>query len=103
MTNEWRLVSDDGSTRRYELELDEHQTLVRTEFYAADTFYGANKALRDESDGHRFGDGQIVASIPMAVWAESLALPMKEGDVPWVRRFLNDADNRAYRTFRGRV
>lgn len=103
----WRLVYDDGvGTRKYERdapEFGEWATLEKTEFYAADTFYGANQALLNESAGQRFGDFQMVASVPMTVWANELAQPIKEEDWRYIKRFLNDGENRAYRTFRGKV
>jgi hypothetical protein len=103
MSDDWELVYDDGLVAKWERDLNEHQTEVRTVCYAAPAFYGINEALRNESEGKPFGDGQVVASFPMSVWADQLAQPIREGDDAYVRRFLNDVDNRAYRTFRGKV
>lgn len=63
----------------------------------------ANERLRNDSDGKRFGDGQIVASIPLAKYYRDI-LPMKQaGDTTGIKRYLNDPDNRKLRTFRGNI
>lgn len=50
----------------------------------------------------RWGDGKIVASIPMTVYAELIANG-RDKDQAFMRRWLNDPDNRKYRTFLGKV
>lgn len=50
----------------------------------------------------RWGDGKIVASIPMSIYAEFLASG-KINDQAFMRRWLNDRDNRKYRVRPGRV
>lgn len=100
----WTLVSDDPvlGVRRYEDDLGDY-TIVKTEFYARDEFFERNKQLRNESDGKRFGTMQRVASIPLHVWARVLAPAQKQGDDKYIRKWLNNSDNEAVRTFKGRV
>ena len=63
----------------------------------------ANKALYNLSDGvPHFGDGKRVASIPIVVWDELTRLGIADDPVA-LRAWLNDADNRAFRTLPGRV
>lgn len=50
----------------------------------------------------RWGDGKIVASIPAIVHAELLASG-KYRDQAYMRRWLNDPDNKKYRIFQGKV
>lgn len=50
----------------------------------------------------RWGDGKIVASIPNTIYAELLASG-KYKDEAYMKRWLNDPDNRKYRTFLGKV
>lgn len=50
----------------------------------------------------RWGDGQHVAHIPAVVWAQFV----KEGkhtDRAFIKSWLNDPDNRAFRTRPGRI
>lgn len=66
-----------------------------------------NKALYNETRSG-WGDGQRVASIPTVVW-ESLihkGIVTASGqvlDMPRFKAFLNDPDNRAFRTRPGRI
>ena len=62
-----------------------------------------NRRLLDDSDGKRFGeDGRIVGRIPMNVLYQN-ADRLRDGDKDWMKWFLNDPENRMYRTFRGRI
>lgn len=50
----------------------------------------------------RWGDGKCVARLPLTIWADL----KKKGvidDQKALRRFLNDPDNRVFRTFPGRI
>ena len=100
----WRLVSDDPylGVRRYVLDMGD-QEVWKTEYYAKDAFFEANQAEFRESDGHKFGEGKRVASIPMHIWARQIAPAQQNGDDGYIKKWLNDLDNRAYRTFKGRV
>lgn len=50
----------------------------------------------------RWGEGKLVASIPMSVYAELLASGKIKDDA-YMRRWLNDRDNRKYRVRPGRI
>jgi hypothetical protein len=61
----------------------------------------ANKALYNLSDGvPRFGDGKRVASIPMVIYMELKRQGIAQ-DEKKLRQWLNDPDNRAFRTLPG--
>ena len=67
-------------------------------------------ALIDQNVAHqnaqtrldRWGDGKVVARIPMSVYAELLGSG-KSQDSAYMRRWLNDPDNRKFRTRLGRI
>lgn len=65
-----------------------------------------NKRLLDESDGKRFGDGRVVGRIPLNMLFDphsELATKIREGDRDHMKWFLNNSDNRMFRTFRGQI
>ena len=103
----WRLVSHDPLTGRLveEYEIDEKTTIVRTRYWApvAEAFAERNRQALNDSYGVPFGDGKVVASIPMHVWAREIAPARRNGDDRYIRKWLNDPDNRVFRIFRGRV
>lgn len=72
------------------------QTLV-------DPLLEANKIAYDESDGKTWGDGKVVASIPLDMYFRELVPAKKNGDTAFIKRWLNDPDHRAFRTFKGQI
>jgi len=61
----------------------------------------ANRELYNLSDGiPRFGDGKRVASIPMVIYMELVRQGITK-DQKKFRQWLNDPDNRAFRTLPG--
>lgn len=63
----------------------------------------ANKQALNDSDGKRFGDGQIVGRIPLNILYRDVAPYMQQGDKDFLKWFLNRDENRPYRTFRGKI
>lgn len=62
-----------------------------------------NQRLRnDQTSLDRWGDGKVVAKIPMTEYAKLLA-DKRIHDQAYLRRWLNDPENRKYRTRLGRV
>lgn len=62
-----------------------------------------NRRLLDESQTQRFGDGRVVARVPLNVFYRDFASRLKDGDEDFMKSWLNNGDNRPYRTFRGKV
>jgi len=50
----------------------------------------------------RWGDGRVVASVPMSIYSQWVA-EGKDKDDAFLKRWLNDPENRKFRRFRGRV
>lgn len=61
-----------------------------------------NRALQNENRPQGWGEGQRVASIPVTVW-EGLMRDGTADDPKKLKVWLNDPDNRAFRTRLGRV
>ena len=68
-----------------------------------DAIVDANKELFNASEGQRWGEGRLVANIPMGQYFKKFMPARKNGDDAYIKRLLNDADNRAWRTFKGRI
>lgn len=91
-----------SGTRVWEYEY-EKATIRKTEWYGEARFMEEAASLRKESDGQRFGDGKVVASVPMHVWAREIAPRVKDGNQSSLKRWLNASENAGFRTFRGKV
>lgn len=69
-------------------------------------FLEDNRRSFDDSASQRFGDGKIVASIPLNVMFDpkfQIAEKLREGDKDHLKWFLNRSDNRMFRRFRGQL
>lgn len=98
-------VSSDGLRRHYVYWVDRENGVGfrKTENIVEAELLERNRESLNESQGQRFGDGKVVASIPLNVFYRDLAPRLKHGDEDYVKWFLNNEQNRPYRTFRGRV
>lgn len=101
---EWQLLpSSDPLTRKWIMAVDENNFVVKTETLAPSLIAESNAEDLKASDGKRFGDGQVVARIPLGLFYGQLLEPVKQRDQRYLRKFLNDRDNRWMRTFRGQL
>jgi hypothetical protein len=81
-------------------------TFRKTENLVEEQLLASNKAELNASYGKRFADDPIgtkMASIPLNIFYRDFAARLKEGDGDYVKWWLNNEQNRPYRTFRGRV
>ena len=105
---EFEKFSDDGLRRHYVYWIDKAKGLGfrKTENLIEEELIARNQEDLKDSYGKRFSDDAIgtkMASIPLNVFYRDLAPRLKEGDTDYVKWFLNNEQNRPYRTFRGRV
>lgn len=63
----------------------------------------SNKAAFNDSADKRWGDGKVVASVDLPTYWNKLVPARLNGDDAYLKRWLNDSDNRAYRTFKGTI
>lgn len=98
-------VSSDGLRRHYVYWVDKANGVGfrKTENLVESDLLAVNKQRFDDSQTERFGDGKVIASIPLNVFYRDFAKRLKEGDDDFTKWWLNNSDNRPYRTFRGRV
>jgi hypothetical protein len=100
--------SSDGLRRHYVYWVDKANGVGfrKTENLVEDELIARNQDSLNESYGKRFSDdavGTKVASIPLNVFYRDFAKRLKEGDSDFVKWWLNNQQNRPYRTFRGRI
>jgi len=62
-----------------------------------------NSEQEADSINRTFGDGKVVASIPMPVFMEKLGEAVAQKDRKFIKRFLNDSNYKKFRTFHGNI
>lgn len=102
---EWEGTSSDGLRVHYIHWVDRERGIFfrKTENLAEPALLDQNKQLFDDSQTKRFGDGKVVARVPLNVFYRDVASRLKDGDEDFMKWFCNHEQNRPYRTFRGRV
>lgn len=102
---EFEGYSQDGMRRHYVYWVDKANGtgFRKTENAIEAEILESNRQRFNDSHGQRFGDGKVVASIPLNVFYRDFASRLKEGDTDFMRWWLNSEQNRPYRTFRGKV
>ena len=100
---DWELINYDPNTGRTIWKYsDGNKTHIRTD-YPVENLIKQNSQELNNSDNQRFGDGKRVASIPLNVFQQKLQDAQAQGDSKYISRWLNDSDNRAFRTFKGNI
>lgn len=101
---DWTLFDYDARTGRqvWQLQNPDGSVTFRTD-YPAQATVDINAAQRNMARKDWLGDYHQIASIPLNVFYDQLGQASREGDDKFVSRWLNDSDNRAWRTKDGRV
>ena len=100
---EWLLINHDVKTGRSVWKCyDGNKIHFRTD-YPVNNIISENAEILNNSCGQKFGDGKRVASIPLNVFYDKIATAHNEGDEKYINKWLNDGDNRAFRTFEGNL
>lgn len=99
----WKMVEDNESYRRWEIDLGD-RIVLRTEHKNTDKLLADNQRIFNENDGKRWKDGQVVGSVPMNMYFQSgLAEASKQRDIKYIRRWWDDPDHRKFRKFKGTI
>jgi hypothetical protein len=101
---EWTLVDHDLHMKRtvWARSNPDGSTTYRTD-YAVDDTIEANKTMQRDAEKGWKGDWHKVASVPLGVYYDKLHEAVMQDDMAHVSKFLNDIDNRLFRTKLGRV
>ncbi len=106
MDGDWMLFSYDPATGRTVWIMEEgDKTHVRTDYPVA-SLIDANAQQRNMADKSWKGDWHHIASVPLNLLHDEntgLLEAVTQGDDKHVSRWLNDADNRAWRVKEGAV
>jgi hypothetical protein len=101
---DWTLVDyDHASGRSVWSYFDGENQHYRTD-YPVDSLIEQNTSVRNGISSGWKGDYHLIASVPLnTAYDSGLVDAMTQKDDAFVSRFLNDSDNRAWRTKDGRV
>lgn len=100
---EWQLVKQTPFERVWLMAVDENNFVAKRETIAHSLQAEANAVDYNASEGKRWGEGQVMARVPLDIYYRDV-LPRKlAGDTAGLKRYWNDPDNRWMRTFKGRV
>ena len=101
---DWELFSYDQQTGRqvWEIRNPDGSTTHRTDYPVQPTV-DINQAQRNLGQSNWKGDYHQIASIPLNVFYDQLGQASREGDDKHISKWLNDSDNRAWRTKEGTV
>jgi hypothetical protein len=101
---DWTLFSSDikrGKTVWVRTEPDGSHT-YRTDYDVTRTIE-TNREQRNISGNSWSGDYHMIASVPLNVFHDQLAEASRQGDEKFISKWLNDSNNRAWRTKDGNV
>lgn len=104
-SGDWKLFEEvpELGIRRYCMEVDGVR-IIKTEMpKVVQDLMRMNAEQRAESRGTRWGDGAVVARIPLNIYFNELAEAANVGDDKYVNKWLNDADHAAFRTREGKL
>lgn len=62
-----------------------------------------NVATMNNNAGKRWGDGQIVAKIPLGFYGKYIMPAKQNGDEKYIKKILEDSDYSKFRSFPGKI
>lgn len=101
---EFEGYSADGMRRHYIFWVDRENGVAfrKTENITEVDLLEMNQEEFKDSQTKRFGDMPKVASIPLNRFYSDFSSRLKEGDKDYVKWWLNNDENKPFRTFRGK-
>lgn len=99
----WEIYEITDTYRRSRLEMEPGKFIIRTEYFADEQLIEENKEAFNESEGKRWGNGQIVARVPLNKLYQDVIPHIRDGDKDHLKWWLNSEQARPFRTFKGTV
>ncbi len=100
---DFELITYDPKTGRSVWRMYDGARYVYRTDYPVTNLVSENAAVRNSAERVWRGDWHRVASVPLNIFHEQLAPAIQQSDDGYLSRWLNDGDNRAFRTKDGRV
>lgn len=103
---DWEVFEITPSFRKSRLWISDDQYIVRTEYLADEQLIEDNQQAFNDSHGKRWGDGKIVARVPLNVLYgqnSEISKKLREGDQDHLKWWLDREDARPYRRFKGQI
>lgn len=100
---DWELFSHDPKLGRTVWRYFDGKGLHFRTDYQVDRTLELNKQAFNESQGARWNEGRRVASIPLNIYYDQLEEAQSQNDEKYLSKWLNNGDNRRFRTFEGDV
>jgi hypothetical protein len=100
---EWMLIHSTPNTRTYIRDLGDGTSEIK-KITEIDPILESAAADRSDNAGKRWGDGQIIGTVPDTIFYSSGYAEAKNNhDTAWIKRFWNDGSHKKLRTFEGQV
>lgn len=105
---DWKFLDRNPVTGivRYVLDMGDGTSVMRTEYPYTEELLAINAESQVNNLNTRWGDGKVVASIPMNVLFNAemgLSEAISEGDDAFLNKWLNNSDHSKFRTRGGRL
>ncbi len=91
-----------GMVTRYWME-DDGKIGIQRVNPAIHDIVDRNKAIQNEELNRKWGDGKVFASVPLEVVEKELWEAIKNKDQDYLKKWLNNSDNRDFRRKLGNV
>ena len=99
----WEVFEITPDYRRSRVEFEPGKFIVRTEFFADETLMANNQQEFNDSAGKRWGEGQVVARVPLNKLYQDIIPHIRDGDKDHLKWWLNRDEAKPFRTFKGRI
>jgi hypothetical protein len=103
LTGDWVVISHDPLTGRTIEHMDLGTHIAVRTTYPSEELMDLNAERRAENAGKRWGDGAVVASIPLNLYFDKFAEARQNNDSKYIKKLLNDSDYSKFRTKEGKL
>jgi hypothetical protein len=100
---EWQLIKETPFERVWLQAIDATHYVCKRETLAHSAIAESNAATLKATEGQKFGEGRLVARVPLDIWHKHLAEATAQGDHKFKAKWLNSSENAHWRTFKGNL
>jgi hypothetical protein len=100
---DWELIEYEPALKRSLWSYYDGEKMHFRHTYEVGAILTANKQQQADNINKKWGEWRKVASIPSGLFFNDLGEAVRQKDENYVKKYLNDADNRNMRTFLGNV